>query len=135
MAILQNTKVLQKLSCCVDHIYANFVINLGEEDLPDPLDARCSSWLGLGERCSSLYEMGHTYRYTVVFFNFSFTNYDVIYKLHFINKGLLVCFQDSSFIEHQTLQKSQIIATGIGNSLFYHFMFYPETTQQHNECV
>lgn len=50
-------------------------------------------------------------------------------------KGLLVCFQDRSFIKHQTLQKSQITATGIGNSLVDHFMFYPETTQQHNECV
>lgn len=69
------------------------------------------------------------------FFNSSFTNYDVIYKLHFIIKCLLVCFQDRSFIKHQTLQKSQITATGIGNSLVYHFMFYPETTQQHNECV
>ena len=46
----------------VDHIYTNFVMYLGEEDLPDSLDARRSSWLGLGERCSALYEMGHTYR-------------------------------------------------------------------------
>lgn len=64
--------LLHKPSCCVDHIYTNFVMYLGEEDLPDPLDARCSSWMGLGERCSTLYEMGHTYRYRVIKAQFLF---------------------------------------------------------------
>lgn len=88
--------VLLKPSCCVDHIYANFVMFLGEEDLPDPLDARCSSWLGLGERRSSLHEMGHTYRYAVatsqfLFFITAFKKH--ICKLHFMIKAWLFVFK------------------------------------------
>lgn len=80
--------LLHKPSCCVDHIHTNCIMVIGEEDLPDPLDARCSSWLGLGERCSSLYEMGHTYRYSVAKSCWFFL------KLHlqntFYDKGLVV---------------------------------------------
>lgn len=39
----------------------DYQISQGKENLPDPVDACCSSWLGPGEGCSSLHEMGHTY--------------------------------------------------------------------------
>lgn len=91
-------------------------MDLGEEDLPDPLDARCSSWLGFGEGCSTLHEMGHTYRYRVeppqflfsffitFFYYFSFCNLQMTVHDH----GLVVSFQDRSLIKQQTVAKCEL---------------------------
>lgn len=44
------------------HINCGLLIPAGGDDLPDPMEACCTAWLGHGQRCFSFPQLGYSHR-------------------------------------------------------------------------